>query len=301
MPAQVLGDPAVTAASTTQPSAISFTPVACSVSQNSDTDKAPPVTPVNGWDTAADVSWNKLCMDNSKPRVKTPRGKILILCGGPNGREDSMYALLEAAGFVCHNYDIKNGPEFDLVDNAVWEPLLRSIAAGEYMACIGCPMCATYSKLLNLPGPPVLRDVEGPGRYGRNDLTPAQGEKVRIHTLVSLRVAEAWEFFLIRKLPWLFAAPKASEKEVSVYNLDEYKNLLKQPGVVRTTGVQCPFGARSSKPTDWMHYGMSLDGMPSVCPQPKVTWFNQLDGLAVFGRHRPTSGTATYERSVKAT
>ena len=90
------------------------------------------------------------------------------------------------------------------------------------------------------------------------DLAPAQSEKVRMHTLVSLRVAEALNLFLVRKLPWLFEAPKASEKEVSVYNLDEYKNLLKQPGVVRTTGVQCPFGARSSKPTDWMHYGMSL-------------------------------------------
>ena len=131
-------------------------------------------------------------------------------------RENSMHALLAAAGFTCHNYDIKNGPDCDLVDNAVWEPLLRSIAAGEYLACIGCPMCATYSKLLNLPGPPILRDVEGPGRYGRKDLTPEQKEKVRMHTLVSLRVAEALKLFLIRKLPWFFEAPKASEKEVSV-------------------------------------------------------------------------------------
>ena len=121
-----------------------------------------------------------------------------------------------------------------------------------------------------------------------------------MHTRVSLRVAEALKLFLIRKLPWVFEAPKASDKEVSVYNLDEYMYLLKQPGVTRITGVQYPFGARSSKPTDWMHYGMSLDGMPSVCSHPKVTWFNQLDGLAVFARHRPTSGTATYERSVKA-
>ena len=125
-------------------------------------------------------------------------------------RVNSMHALLVAAGFECHNYDIKNGPEFDLVDNAVWEPLLRSIAAGEYLACIGCPMCATYSKLLNLPGPLVLRDVEGPGRYGRKDLTPSQGEKVRMHTLASLRVAEALNLFLIRQLLWVFEAPKAS-------------------------------------------------------------------------------------------
>ena len=68
-------------------------------------------------------------------------------------RESSLFQLLLAMGLECVNYDILNGSQFDLVDDAVWEPLLRRIDAGEYAACFACPMCATFSKLLNLPGP----------------------------------------------------------------------------------------------------------------------------------------------------
>ena len=81
---------------------------------------------------------------------------ILLLCGGPNRRDMSLFNLLVIAGFDCEDYDLANGSQFDLVDDAVWEPLLRRITVGEYAACIACPMCATFSKLLNLPGPPPL-------------------------------------------------------------------------------------------------------------------------------------------------
>ena len=67
----------------------------------------------------------------------TRRGEkrtILLLCGGPNKRDSSLFNLFLIAGFECVNYDIENGSQFDLVDDAVWEPLLRSIAAGEYAA-----------------------------------------------------------------------------------------------------------------------------------------------------------------------
>ena len=68
-------------------------------------------------------------------------------------RESSLFQLLLAMGLECVNYDILNGSQFDLVDDAVWEPLLRRIDAGEYAACFACPMCATFSQVLNLPGP----------------------------------------------------------------------------------------------------------------------------------------------------
>lgn len=59
-------------------------------------------------------------------------------------------------------------------------------------------------------------------------------------------------------------------------------------------GVQCPFGAISSKPTAWAHFGVDLLDMPSECPHPKRTGFSQTYGTAIVKRHHPTSGTAAY-------
>ena len=149
------------------------------------------------------TSGNLVWRAQRSSRVNRTR-PILLLCGGPNTRESSLFHLLIKAGFECVNYDILNGSQFDLVDDAVWEPLLSSIAAGEYAACFACPMCATFSQLLNLPGPSPLRDATGPGRYGRKDIKPAQQEKVRKHTVVAVRVAAALQSFHSQVLPWVF-------------------------------------------------------------------------------------------------
>ena len=81
---------------------------------------------------------------------------------------------------------------------------------------------------------------QGRHRYVKNGLSPADREKVRIHTLVAVRVAQVLDLFTIRGLPWIFEAPEASENQVSALNLDEYVALLVQPGVRRVMGVQCP-------------------------------------------------------------
>ena len=99
-------------------------------------------------------------------RAKVPKKrklKILILCGGPNNREVSLYNLFVAAGFECVNYDRLNGQQFDLVGDVAKDEILRDIAAGEYVAAFASPECSTFSKLQNLPGPPPLRTAEGPG------------------------------------------------------------------------------------------------------------------------------------------
>ena len=82
-------------------------------------------------------------------------------------------------------HDVQNGPTGDLTDDAIWGDLLYHVAAGDYSACIASPECSTFSKLHNLPGPPPLRDASGPGPYGRKDLSPADKERVRAHTLVA--------------------------------------------------------------------------------------------------------------------
>ena len=112
----------------------------------------------------------------SKPKTQ----KILILCGGPNVREVSLYNLFISAGFECVNYDRLNGQQFDLVDDAVKDKILHDIAAGEYAAAFASPECCSFSKLHNLPGPPPLRTVDGPERYGIASNSPEQKEQLSI-------------------------------------------------------------------------------------------------------------------------
>ena len=81
-------------------------------------------------------------------------------------------------------------------------------------------------------------------------------------------------------------------------HLNEYIKLLAIPGVQHKVGVQCPFGAESSKPTSWVYYGVDLGTMPTACEHPKRLWFSVKDGTAVTKRHKPTTGTTEYIRAV---
>ena len=233
------------------------------------------------------------------PRAKL---KILILCGGPNSRENSLFQLFnESAVFECVNYDLRNGQQFDLTDDAVHDPLANSVAEGEYVACFACPDCSTFSKLHSLPGPPPYRDVEGRGRYGRDDLTPERAEKVRKQTIVVLRIARILASLTRQGIPWIFECPWASENMVSVLNLDEYRALLRTEGVEIRQGTQCQFGAVSSKPRAWVHYLADIAKMPTKCSHAKRYWFNQDTGAVVFKAQKPTAGKVEYALTPPAT
>ena len=142
----------------------------------------------------------------------------------------------------CWNYDTANGPQGDLADNIMFPQVERDTLGGEYVACATSPECGASSKLHNLPGPPPLRSVSGPDRYGYKSNSPAEQEKVKLHNLISVRVARILDLLTDRLIPWIFEAPACFENQVSVLHLDEYVRLLAKPGVKHRKGVQCPFG-----------------------------------------------------------
>ena len=130
------------------------------------------------------------------------------------------------------------------------------------------PDPATFSKWLDLPGPPALRDLTGRGRYGKSTLTATQDKKVKEHNLHAVRVAEILDRFTFRGCPWILECPGVPDTHVSVLALDEFVALPGLPGVARTDGVQCPFGALSSRPSTWVHWGVD---MCLPCPQRALT------------------------------
>ena len=60
--------------------------------------------------------------------------RILLLCGGADSRPESLANLFRtAAGFEPTNYDTANGPQFDIVDDSVWDTLHAELATKEYV------------------------------------------------------------------------------------------------------------------------------------------------------------------------
>ena len=171
------------------------------------------------------------------PETRDHSTLLLPLCGGPVARPPSMHNLFEGVGIGCRNYGTANGPHCDLANNMTFAAIERDTRAGEYVACTASPECGSFSKLHNLPGPRPLRAVSGPDRYGFQTNSPADKERVRIHNLVSIRVAK-----ILSITPWIFEAPACFDNQVSVLHFDEYIQLLAKLGIHHRKGIQCPFG-----------------------------------------------------------
>ena len=239
------------------------------------------------------------------------KAKVLLLCAGPNDRDQSIYKLLVKAGFEVDNFDLVNGDGNDIADKAVFDRICRAVTAKDYVAAFASPDCSTFSKARNMPGgPPPVRGIEGRDRYGlkfygtrvtsapKQPLSREDKENVRYHTLVAVRVAFILDLCWTQTIPFGYETPERCAGQVSMLHLDEYIALLARPGVKHKVGFQCPFDGVSAKPTSWVYFGINFDDMPDSCPHTKRLWFNTRDGSAISKRHRPTTGTDTYVEQV---
>jgi hypothetical protein len=223
--------------------------------------------------------------------------KIAILCGGPNAREDSLFHLLQSAGICVEAWDTANGPNGDLTDDAIWDPLEARIRMREFVGIFASPPCSSFSRLRNKSGgPPPLRGVDGRSRYGLPHLDPKQKEAVRTSNIISVRVASALQLIAQQGGLFIYETPAVRKGEVSMLRLDEFVALLSLPGVVHTIGIQCTFGGKSAKATSWVTCNVQFQDMPSVCPHPMVRWYSDTNGVVVMSRHCPTHGMETFSR-----
>ena len=86
----------------------------------------------------------------------------------------------------------------DLADSLTWSTIEKRF--DEFDALLTSPPCTTFSKARKKnPGP--LRTEAAPGIYGRDNLTPAQKERVKTDTLLALRGAAAVRMCEQRSIP----------------------------------------------------------------------------------------------------
>ncbi len=149
---------------------------------------APGRLPVSSVPVCAPYTLHRnLTLQNSRPQVRGSivAKKVLLLCAGPDVRESSLLNLLRKAGADGENWDLENGPQFDLSDDATWDALVERVRSREFAAAFASPPCTTASRLRNKPGgPPPLRGVEGAARYGLGGLSIPNKELVRLHNLI---------------------------------------------------------------------------------------------------------------------
>ncbi len=217
---------------------------------------------------------NRGCLPDGAPLARSAASsgpscsrspKVLLLCSGPDFRQVSLSNLLQQAGFGVQSYDVVNGPDGDVTDDAVWDRILVQLSAAEYAGVFASPPCSTFSKLRKIPGgPPILRSATGPHRYGLAKISIKQKEMVRMHNLIAVRCATALTMVSLAGGVFVYETPALEEGEVSMLRLDEYGSLMALPDVRHMVGIQCSFSSLSSKPTSWVTRGVTFDDMPLV-------------------------------------
>ena len=229
------------------------------------------------------------CKYFSKPAVVKTAGNILLLFSGPRSHRGNLTEQLANCGFVVNDYDIANGEQFDLTDDAIWYPLYRSISAGEYQAVFSSPPCGTFSRVRNVPGgPPPLRGSEGTDRYGFCNLPKHHAEQVRKHNLLAIRTAKATQAMINLERIAVVEQPAVREGEVSMLLLDEFVQLRKH--MEHTKSVQCAFGADATKLTSWLTYGVKFTDMTAACQHAPRDWYEEGTGTKITKPHPPARG-----------
>lgn len=126
-------------------------------------------------------------------------------------------------------------------------------------------------------------------------LSPIDKEKVKVGTLLAVRTAAAAEVFHGMGRPFIIEQPlwKDDPSSVSMFNLDEFQELLQHQDVRHTILDQCMFDAKTTKPTSLLHYMIDKD--PTVnCNRPKKMWTKPSAGERVWASHPPLKGKEWY-------
>ena len=100
------------------------------------------------------------------------------------------------------------------------------ILAGEFVAVLLSPPCATYSKARKHDGgPPPLRGACGRDLYGFKHLKAKDKEAVRLGTLLAIRSAQFIQDCEQVGIPWLLENPPMEEGAPSLFNIEEVQEV----------------------------------------------------------------------------
>ena len=96
-----------------------------------------------------------------RPAFRPHKSSVVILFSGSGHSPNSLKFYLESVGFVVYTFDTLDGMQYDLTDDAVWDPLYAQLQSGKFIAAFISLPCGTFSRVRQIPGgPPHLRGVD---------------------------------------------------------------------------------------------------------------------------------------------
>jgi hypothetical protein len=88
-----------------------------------------------------------------------------------------------------------NGAEFDVADDSIWTPIRANLRAGLYQLFIWPPSCNTFQLGMHWGATIITRRFRQ-GQVWLRLLPWAQAAKVRLHNLLAIRTASAYQVMI---------------------------------------------------------------------------------------------------------
>ena len=225
--------------------------------------------------------------------------RFLYLFSGPKDRSDSFGNYAKKLGIECDEYDTVNGKQYDLVSDTVWSSVLQDVKMGKYDGVLMAPPCNTYTNARKADdgGPKPLRGPKAPELYGLSSLREEDKEKVRVGTLLAVRTAELARVCAELEIPCIIEQPlwkKEDSEAISMYNLEEFAELLKDPQVQQQDVSQCQYGAKTQKPSTLLLIHVKPFKWQHGCNHAKRSWTKPSTGEKLWSSHPPLKGKEWY-------
>ena len=241
------------------------------------TDIAPAAQPAGSIAAEFDRVTRSKSPSITNPNSKSARlsRRILILFSGPYSRPDGLIAFLQRLGMqvtAIDNNEANGGnAAHDILDNSVYESILRRAQRGDFLAVFAAPPCSTFSicRFVKSPtaadgGPPVVRRRSGGQVTGTHDCPPAHRREVKqANELISRTCAilhaavEAGSEFALEN-----PADRGDVRNLDTFVDAEHAPLWLMPDIIRlskfascrfSTFPMCAFGVNYEKPTTLMY------------------------------------------------
>ena len=214
--------------------------------------------PKKSW-TGEGLPWNR----HERRRVRRAKEVVIHLFSGDSKKFWQKELEAESRAVLCIDTVIDQG--MNLLRDDIFSYLLDLADGGTVCALLGGPPCRTMSRLrFKQPGPPPLREREGPYRFGLPQLDRYLRKQVEDDTVLFLRQLYLHHRAALARGPKVTLAAleqpedpeeylKAEEKEAhrypSYWSWPEWRAVRDRWGLIEVSFDQGPMGHSRRKPT----------------------------------------------------
>ena len=192
-----------------------------------------------------------------------------------------MAAFFAQDGWTCIDVDNVNAPGDDLVNDALWEEIFAGVLEDKFHFIWMGPPCSSFSPARRYgPGPRPIRDAKHCRGFPKAWLSDAEVEELRVANYFVVQCCRLGALALSRKCGWAIENPTPWDEDecTSMFEFEEFVDLMQRPGVRTIEFSQCMIGADTNKPTRVVFFGIDLGRLKGDCAhRPRWWWCEHAD------------------------